>query len=105
LKKKTVVFCDPVDRVEVQVTLWNDAVGMQFECYPYMVKGVQVKEYHGTRQYALRNNYRITVLKQHSLRKYIKDLQAISFSNPDSNKKAQRRTGITTIQELNSAMD
>lgn len=88
------------------MTLWNESVGMQFECYPYMIKGVQVKEYNGTRQYSLKTTSRITVLKQHSLRKYIKDLQAITFSNPDSNKKVQqRRTGITTILDLNNAMD
>jgi replication factor A1 len=104
LRKKLIVLCDPVDKVEVEMTLWNDDCGLQFECYPYMIKGIQVKEYQGTRQYSLRFNNRITILKQHPLRKYIKDMPSISFTNPDSNKKP-RRTAISTLHELNSAMD
>lgn len=74
LRKKSVLLCDPVDKVEVEIVLWNESVEVQFERYPYLIKGVYVKEYQGNRQYALRTNHKATVLKQHPLRKYIKDL-------------------------------
>lgn len=38
------------------------------------------------------------------MRKYIKDIENITFSNPDSNNKP-KRTAITTIKDLNNAMD
>lgn len=85
--------------------MWNDSAENKFEKYPYAIKGVFVKEYQGNRQYSLRANYRATILKQHPLRKYIKDLEAISFTNPDSNRKSNRRTNITNLQDLNNAMD
>jgi hypothetical protein len=105
LLKKTVVLCDPVDRVEVDVTLWNESCSQRFECYPYMIKGVQVKEYQGARQYSLRANSRATVLKQHPLRKFIKDLTVIPFTNPDSARKTTRRPAIACLADLNNAMD
>ena len=45
-----------------------------------------------------------TLLKQHSLRKYIKDLDNMNFSNPDSNNKV-RRTKINCLKDLKNAMD
>lgn len=77
---------------------------MKFEKYPYLIKGVMVKEYQGNRQYSLKANYKATVLKQHPLRKYIKDLEQMAFANPDSNNKP-KRTSITNFKDLNNAMD
>lgn len=77
---------------------------MKFEKYPYLIKGVMVKEYQGNRQYSLKANYKATLLKQHGLRKYIKDLEHINFANPDSNNKP-KRTSITNFKDLNNAMD
>jgi hypothetical protein len=78
---------------------------MKFERYPYMIKGVFVKEYMGNKQYSLRANHQAILLKQHPLRKYIKDLEAISFTNPGSNRKPNKRPNINNFQELNNAMD
>jgi hypothetical protein len=69
-----------------------------------MIKGILIKEYQGNRQYSLRANHKATVLKQHSLRKYIKDIDSIAFANPDSHNKP-KRTGITTFRDLINAMD
>jgi hypothetical protein len=69
-----------------------------------MIKGIMIKEYQGNRQYSLKASYKATVLKQHSLRKYIKDIETISFTNPDSGNKP-RRTNITNFQDLNNTMD
>lgn len=104
LRKKIVYLCDPVDKVEVDITVWNDTCDFKFEKYPYMIKGVHIKEYQGNRQYSLKANHKVTVLKQHSLRKYIKDIDNISFTNPDSNNKP-KRTNITNFKDLNNSMD
>lgn len=97
-------LCDPLEKVEVDITVWNEGCEMRFEKYPYLIKGVMVKEYQGNRQYSLKANFKATVQKQHQLRRYVKDFEQMAFTNPDSNNKP-KRTSITNFRDLNNAMD
>ena len=47
MKKKTVYYCDPREKVEVQVIYWNERSEDTFEKVPYLVHGVRVQEYNG----------------------------------------------------------
>lgn len=69
-----------------------------------MINGVHIKQYQGNRQYSLKANHKLTILKQHSLRKYIKDIENIAFTNPDSSNKP-KRTNISNFKDLSSSMD
>lgn len=98
------VLCDPEEKIEVSATIWGDKCDTKFEKFPYMVRGVLVGEFKDTRQYTIKQNLQIRLLKHHNLRKYIKDLDNIAFTNPNSNNKT-RRPNIVNFQELNNSMD
>ena len=69
-----------------------------------MIKGLQVGEYRGNKNFSLRKNHQIRVLKQHHYRKYIKDLDGMSFDHP----LGQQQSGQTTLSnflELQLAVD
>lgn len=75
-----------------------------------MITGVIVKEYRGNlivmienKQYQLKNNYVCRVLKHHSLRKYLGQMDSIQFANPDSAKK--KRGTLSNLEDINNLMD
>lgn len=43
-----VFLCDPEEKLEVEITLWNDKSDIRFEKFPHMLKGVVVTSYRGT---------------------------------------------------------
>ena len=57
----------------------------------------------GNRQYSFRNNFMARPLKHHQLRRYIKDIDAMAFDNPNSNQK--KAPSISNLKELNDCMD
>lgn len=67
-----------------------------------MIKGVNIGEFNGNRQYGLKGSVAIRPMKHHPWRRYVKDFENISFNNPDSNKK---RRGTSNFQQLMTAMD
>jgi hypothetical protein len=43
-----IFLCDPEEKLEVEITLWNDKSDIRFEKFPYMLRGVLVTSYRGT---------------------------------------------------------
>ena len=74
MKLKKIVLCDPQERLEVEVSAWNETSEDHFEMFPYVLKGIQIKEFRGNKSFTLKKTYQCRVLKQHPYRKYIKDI-------------------------------
>lgn len=55
-----------------------------------MIKGVNIGEFNGNRQYTLQGNIAIRPMKRHLWRIYAKDFENISFDNPDSKKREEK---------------
>ena len=96
LRLKKIMLCDPEERVEVEVSIWNEKCEEQFPQFPCVIKGLQVGEYRGNKNFSLRKNHQIRVLKQHHYRKYIKDLDGMSFDHP----LGQQQSGQTTLSNF-----
>lgn len=47
MKKKIVYYCDPKEKVEVEVIYWNERSEDTFEKVPYLVHGIRVVDYNG----------------------------------------------------------
>ena len=86
------------------MTLFGDKCDEVYENQPYMIRGVHVGDFKGNRQYSFKGNSAFRPLKYHNLRRYLKDIDTIEFTNPDSNKK-QKGTGTSNFKELVNAMD
>jgi hypothetical protein len=67
-----------------------------------MIKSLQINEFQGKKQFALKSNFSFRQLKQHNLRKYIRDMDNMNFVNPNSNQNAVKKNGISNFLDLNN---
>lgn len=104
LKKKLIFLCDPENSVEIEVTLWGETTELKFEKYPYMIRSIEVGEYNSNKQYKLKNQFQIRIMKQHGLRKYIKDMDTIKFDHLGSNQK-NNKTQIHSFHDVLNTME
>ncbi len=66
-----------------------------------MIRGLQINDFQGNKQYALKINFAYRQLKQHNLRKYIREMDSMNFINPNSNQKTSKKSTINNFMDLN----
>lgn len=69
-----------------------------------MVKGVGVTEYNSNKQYSFRNGAQFRILKQNNLRKFIKDIDNISFTHMGSAAK-NKKANYYNLFDLNNSIE
>lgn len=67
-----------------------------------MIKGVGVTEYNNNKQYSFRNGVQFRIMKQNNLRKYIKDIDSISFTHMGAGAK-NKKASFYNFYDLNNS--
>lgn len=79
--KRPVTICDPIERVQLQITIWGDNSRYEFENVPYIITDMNVGEYNGNKQYSASYESMIMPVRDHKFRRF-KDLSVIDFNSP-----------------------
>ena len=80
LKKKTLHLFDPEHMLEAELTLFNERAMEKYEKGAYALKGIQIHEYNGNKEFKASLDFLPRLLENHRYQKHLQIIDEGKFT-------------------------